>query len=44
MILIAHILGMPVEELLTPSMSGIAAGMLLSIASVIATLRRRSLE
>lgn len=34
MIFIAHIAGFPVEELLTASTSGIAAGMLLSLSAI----------
>jgi hypothetical protein len=41
MILIAHILGMPVEELLTPSTSTITAGVLLELATLVALVRRR---
>lgn len=42
MIVIAHILGMPVEELLVPLASGgVGVGMLLVLASVISRVRRR---
>ena len=41
MILLAHILGMPVEELLAPPASGIMAGLLLSLAAVMSGLRRQ---
>jgi hypothetical protein len=37
-ILLAHISGVPVEELLTPPATGIAAGMLLSLASLMSGL------
>jgi len=41
-IVIAHILGMPVEELLVPLASGgVGVGMLLVLASVISRVRRR---
>jgi hypothetical protein len=40
--LLAHILGMPIEELLVPWASGgVGAGVLLVLASVVSRMRRR---
>ena len=41
MLVLAHIGGLPVEELLTPSTLAIGAGLLLPLASVVARLRRK---
>ena|GEM_PF-2027130 len=44
MIVIAHILGMPVEELLASLASGMTAGMLLGLASIMSRVRRMGLR
>jgi hypothetical protein len=41
MILLAHILGMPVEELVAAPISAAASAMLVGLASLIASLRYR---
>jgi hypothetical protein len=41
MILIAHIFGLPVEELATPLASGVAAGVLIELTALMARVRRR---
>jgi len=43
-LVIAHILGMPVEESLVSLGSGMAAGMLLGLASIMSRVRRRGLR
>jgi hypothetical protein len=44
MILLAHIMGVPVEELLAPSTSGMVTGAVLSLASVISATALRFLR
>ena len=41
MFVLAHIGGLPLEELLTPSTAAIGAGMLLPLASILTQLRRK---
>jgi hypothetical protein len=38
--ILAHVAGIPFEELLTPSATGLAAGLLATLAPVISFLRR----
>jgi hypothetical protein len=42
MILLAHILGVPVEEVLGPYWAGITAGMTLALTSVTSLIQRGS--
>jgi hypothetical protein len=42
MIVLAHIFGVPVEELLGPSASGMMAGMALGLASLMSMVRRKA--
>jgi hypothetical protein len=42
MILIAHIFGLPVEELAAPVASGVAAGVLVELTALMARVRRRA--
>jgi hypothetical protein len=41
MILIAHIFGLPVEELAAPLASGVAAGVLIELTALMARIRHR---
>ncbi len=42
MILIAHIFGLPIEELATPLASGVAAGVLIELTALMARIRHRA--
>jgi hypothetical protein len=42
MILIAHIFGLPVEELATPLASGVAAGFLIELTALLTRIRHRA--
>ena len=44
MILLAHILGMPVEEVLVPLASGVGAGTVIWLAAILRRALRRALR